>query len=284
MRLTEHEAAAIKEEIRDFYDILSPYFQEMWGPHLHDGLYLTGRESRAEAQENLVRELAGLAEIPRGAHVLDVGSGLGGTSLWLCRELACRTTGITLSPVQVEIGTRLARQARADARFLVMDAEEMSFDEVFDVLWMMGVLGHLPDQRRFVERSARHLRPGGKFVLADWCLGPDVSDRDHARYVAPVLRGMRQPFAFPLAEYVRWFEAAGYHVRHAADITRRTARTWDEGISIVKQQGLWRLALALGRDIVSFVRSIRGMKLAMGRGMLTYGVLIAERKLEGPGT
>ena len=80
----------IKESIRRFYDIGSGYYSEIYGKHIHDGYYITGRESRAEAQENLIRYLVEKAGIPRCAGVLDVGCGTGGSSIWLARNLGHR--------------------------------------------------------------------------------------------------------------------------------------------------------------------------------------------------
>lgn len=269
--------AVTKQAIREFYDLLSPHFHALWGVHIHDGLYLRGDETKEEAQEALVRFLVEKAEVRRGSRVLDVGCGIGGTSIWLARNLGCDTTGITLSPVQVDMARRLAAEAGVASRFLLMDAEEIALEGTFDALWMVGVLGHLPDQRAFVARSGRLLASSGRFVLGDWVSASALSERDRARYVEPVLRGMRMPEIFPLEDYVRWFEEDGYRVRWADDLTRLTVRTWDDGISIVKARALFALARALGRDTVSFVRSIRAMKLAMKRGKVAYGALVAER-------
>src|SRR5713101_4547194 len=51
----------------------------------HDG----GREA--------TRELARLAELREGMHVLDVGSGLGGPARTLAAEWGCRVTGLDLT-------------------------------------------------------------------------------------------------------------------------------------------------------------------------------------------
>lgn len=96
--------------IRDHYDILAPYYHRFWGDHIHHGFGENG-ESLPEAQLNLVEKLAACARIPRGARVLDVGCGVGGSALWLGRELGCSVLGITVSGVQVEIARRAAAAA-----------------------------------------------------------------------------------------------------------------------------------------------------------------------------
>lgn len=64
---------------------------------------------------NLINYLLEISGIPRGAHVLDVGCGLGGTSRFLAKERACAVTGITISGRQVEIARKLTRAEIATA-------------------------------------------------------------------------------------------------------------------------------------------------------------------------
>ena len=93
-------STAIREKVQRFYDLGSPYYYEIYGEHIHDGYYVTGRESKEEAQENLIRLLVEKARIKRGARILDVGCGMGGSSIWLAENLGAVTVGITISPVQ----------------------------------------------------------------------------------------------------------------------------------------------------------------------------------------
>jgi tocopherol O-methyltransferase len=266
-----------KDRIRDFYDAVSPHFREMWGEHLHDGFYENGDETKEVAQEKLVAHLAAAAGIERGSRGLDIGCGMGATSVWLARELGCRMTGVTLSPFQVQAARELAERAAVDARFHLQDAEEMSFPEPFDFAWMMGVLGHMSDQRAFLTGSAHLLRPGGLFVLADWVSGAGLSERDRRRYVDPVLEGMLMPDIAGLEDYVRWFESSGYRVRSFRDLTRETRKTWDEGVSIIQAPHLYRVARAVGRDALNLLGAIRGMRKAMDRGLIGYGTVVAEK-------
>jgi tocopherol O-methyltransferase len=266
-----------KDRIRDFYEAVSPHFREMWGEHLHDGFYETGDETKEAAQEKLVAHLAGRAGLVPGSRGLDVGCGMGATSVWLARELGCPMIGVTLSPYQVQVAQELATREGVAARFYLQDAEKMSFTEPFDFVWMMGVLGHMADQRAFLAGSPPLLRSGGRFVLADWVAGPDLSERERRRWVDPVLEGMLMPDIASLDDYVRWFEASGYRVCSARDLTRETRRTWDEGVSIIQAPHLWRVARDAGRDALNLLGAIRGMRKAMDRGHIGYGTIVAEK-------
>ena len=48
---------SIREKIRKFYDLGSPLYFEVYGQHIHDGYYVTGKETKQEAQENLTKLL-----------------------------------------------------------------------------------------------------------------------------------------------------------------------------------------------------------------------------------
>lgn len=267
----------IKERIRDFYDTLSPHFRDLWGEHLHDGLYETGDETKEAAQEKLVAYLAAKAALPRGGRGLDIGCGMGATSVWLARELGCDMTGITLSETQISIAQEFAQREGVTAKFLQADADHVQFDEPFDFVWMVGVLGHLPNQHGFIEHSPRFLRPGGTFVLADWVVAPDIPPADFDRRVKPVIDGMLMPEIASFDDYETWFGEAGYTLKLSQDLTRETAKTWDEGLSITQAPKILKLALTLGRDALWLLSAIKGMREAMARGLIRYGVLVAEK-------
>src|SRR5713101_7406473 len=83
-----------KQKIVEHYDLVSPYYLKLWGEHLHHGYWLTGVESKEEAQVALTDLLAEAAGIQRSASVLDVGCGFGGSSLRLASKYQVSVTGI----------------------------------------------------------------------------------------------------------------------------------------------------------------------------------------------
>ncbi len=75
-------------DIRRHYDVLSGFYQLLWGPHIHHG-YWENQETPAEAQVKLIERLAGRLRIARDHRVLDIGSGLGGSTCWLAKTFGC---------------------------------------------------------------------------------------------------------------------------------------------------------------------------------------------------
>ncbi|MGI8744553.1 MAG: SAM-dependent methyltransferase [Bryobacteraceae bacterium] len=275
--LPEQPLSAHKKHVSEFYDLLSPHFRKLWGEHLHDGFYKTGAESKEAAQEDLVAYLAVFAGLPHGARGLDIGCGMGATSVWLARNLKARMTGITLSATQVSIARELAARKGVDAEFLQMDAERYEPGEPFDFAWMLGVLGHFEDQQGFVRTVARLVRPGARFLLADWVSGPGLTAADRQRFVEPVLEGMLMPDIASLQDYAGWFNANGFRVLESRDLTRETSKTWDQGLSILQAPEIVRMAWEGGRQAVGLIAAVHGMRTAMAKGMIRYGVLVAEK-------
>jgi tocopherol O-methyltransferase len=179
-----------KRKIVEHYDFVSPYYQSLWGEHLHHGYWIRGDESKELAQLQLTEHLAELANVQTGSAVLDIGCGFGGSSLYLAKKYQASATGITISPVQVEMATQAATAAQLDARFLLMDAEALDFPQQFDLLWSVESISHYHDHRSFFANAVQFLKPGGVFALTDWFKRPGLSAAQKRRFIEPIERGM----------------------------------------------------------------------------------------------
>src|ERR1700752_2012235 len=154
-----------KGRVIEHYDVVSPYYRALWGEHLHHGYWVRSDETKEQAQLQLIEHLAALANIKPGSRILDIGCGLGGSSLFLAKKFHASVTGITISSVQVEMAKRAATEQHLDANFLLMDAEAMIFDHQFDVLWSVESISHYQDRQKFFDSAAKFLKPGGTFAI-----------------------------------------------------------------------------------------------------------------------
>src|ERR1700741_1087262 len=108
-----------KDRVRKHYERVSPYYQILWGEHLHHGYWIRGDESKERAQQQLIEHLARVAKIKRGKRILDIGCGFGASSLYLAKELDAEATGITISKIQLDVARKAADRTRANAKFLL---------------------------------------------------------------------------------------------------------------------------------------------------------------------
>jgi tocopherol O-methyltransferase len=273
--------AAIKGKVSKFYDVGSPLYLDVYGQHIHDGYYITGRESKEEAQENLIKLIVEKAGIKRGARVLDVGCGMGGSSLWLAKNLGAITTGISISPVQIEIAQKLAAEACLSSAFSVMDAEQMHFEEAFDLIWVVGAMTHFPDQEGFLKSASQYLNSQGRFVVFDWMSSEAVEDVLNDSYLRPVCQGMLLANLCSINALIEWFIRYGYRITYAEDITGRTIQTWNDALLAVKRPAVLKLAYGMAKEYrgeaLKFLKSLGAMKRAMLKGRLKSGIIVAEK-------
>src|ERR1700752_929248 len=207
-----------KRKIIEHYDRLSPYYYSFWGQHLHHGYWIHGNETKETAQIQLVEFLARLANVRPGSHILDIGCGYGGNSLPLAKHYGAVATGITISPVQVEMASQAAVKAGLDAKFLLMDAEEMHFAHSFDLLWSVESLSHYHDPRRFFHSAVKFLKPGGTFALTDWFQKENLSPTEKKNFIEPIEKGMFVELR-SMDEYAGFLESSGLRIAHRLVLT-----------------------------------------------------------------
>lgn len=96
------------ETIARHYDSLDFFYRDLWGEHVHHGLWLSGRESPAEAAVEMSRRALACLELESGAFLADVGCGYGGTARLAAEIYGAHVIGFTVSAVQKQYGDSLA--------------------------------------------------------------------------------------------------------------------------------------------------------------------------------
>jgi tocopherol O-methyltransferase len=264
-----------KRKIIEHYDAVSPYYNSLWGEHIHHGYWLRGDESKETAQIQLIDHLAQLADIKTGSRILDIGCGFGGTSLYLAKKYRASVTGITISPVQVRMAKEAAAKTNVDASFLLMDAEEMRFEQPFDVLWSVESISHYHDPRKFFASAVKFLKPGCCFALTDWFQKENLSAATKKKFIAPIEKGMMVELR-GMNDYSDFLVSSGLQIIHRQDLTLNCAKSWDLGLEIIKDKSFWALAAKLGAEFVTNLKSFYAMRAGFASGNFVYGLFVAK--------
>ncbi|MEO0684707.1 MAG: methyltransferase domain-containing protein, partial [Cyanobacteria bacterium J06649_11] len=202
--------ATLSQQIQQFYDASSGLWEEIWGEHMHHGYYgVDGKEekNRRQAQIDLIEELLRWSQVQQAENILDVGCGIGGSSLYLAEKFNASATGITLSPVQAERANARAVEFGLQDRtnFQVADALNMPFkDSSFDLVWSLESGEHMPDKQKFLQECYRVLKPGGKLILVTWCHRPTNESplsADEKKHLEQIYEVYCLPLVISLPEY-----------------------------------------------------------------------------------
>lgn len=125
------------------------------------------------------KRLGSILEPRPGERLLEIGPGVGIYALPIGAAVAPAGTLDALD-VQPEMLGVLARRAAAAGvttiATAVGDGQHLSYaDETFDAVYLIGVLGEIPDPARALSEIRRVLKPGGRLVIGEALIGdPDA--------------------------------------------------------------------------------------------------------------
>ncbi|MFM9265648.1 methyltransferase domain-containing protein [Tychonema sp. BBK16] len=315
--------STLYQQIQQFYDASSGLWEQVWGEHMHHGYYGADgslKKERRQAQIDLIEELLEWAGVPDGKEVpesygiLDVGCGIGGSTLYLTEKFSSvpennlsldsevdrsfsrssgesktdtrvTATGITLSPVQANRATERAKIAglESNVNFLVADALNMPFrDNSFDLVWSLESGEHMPDKIKFLQECYRVLKPGGTLILATWCHRPlgetagELTDAER-RELAEIYRVYALPYVISLPEYEEITRSLPFTNIRTADWSKAVAPFWDIVIdSALTPSAIWGL-LTSGWTTIQAALALSLMSRGYQSGLIRFGLICAVK-------
>lgn len=182
----------------------------------------TGESARTEKMLSRVADLLyPLARAIPGETVLDVGCGLGPTTIELARRVAPngRAVGLDVSAKMVELARQRAKGV-ANIEFIAADAATYRFDAPFaDLLFSRFGVMFFGDPTAAFANLRTALKPKGRMVFAcwrrlsenPWMLKPLLAAYEHVPKLPPAQPDEPGPFAFADQERVgEILTAAGF--------------------------------------------------------------------------
>jgi ubiquinone/menaquinone biosynthesis C-methylase UbiE len=185
----------------DFYDVDS---------------FLKGKDSLNSIELDLMGNF-------KGKKVLHLQCHFGQDTISLARHGA-RATGVDLSDNAIKKALELNKKVGTDVRFIQSDVYKLPevLDEQFDIVFTSyGVIGWLPDMKKWAEVIHRFLKPGGKFVFVEfhpiiWMMSYDFKRIEYNYMDSP-----------PIIE-----ELEGTYTDRGAAIKEKSV-SWNHGLSTV---------------------------------------------------
>ena len=282
------------KNIQQFYDNSSSLWEQAWGEHMHHGYYgPVGKlkKNRRQAQIDMIEELLHWVSASEASSlwpptsILDVGCGIGGSTLYLAEKFNATATGITLSPVQTTRAKERSESANLSQRtnFIVADALEMPFaDESYDLVWSLESGEHMPNKQKFLQECYRVLKPGGTIIMATWCHRPVDSSNgqltdDERRHLADIYRVYALPYVISLPEYEAIAQNIGFKNICTADWSNAAAPFWDVVIESAFDPKVILGLLLSGWTTIQAAISLGLMSRGYERGLIKFGLLCGNK-------
>lgn len=280
--------STLYQQIQEFYDASSGLWEQVWGEHMHHGYYGPEgnlKKERRLAQIDLIEELLIWATVSSSASILDVGCGIGGSSLYLAEKFNAAVTGITLSPVQASRATERAQTAGLETRanFQVADALNLPFaDDSFDLVWSLESGEHMPNKIRFLQECYRVLKPGGTLIMATWCHRPlggtagQLTDEERNQ-LAEIYRVYALPYVISLPEYEAIAHNVSFTNIRTADWSTAVAPFWDVVIDSTFNPLVIINLLLSGWSTIQGALSLGLMRDGYKSGLIRFGLLCGNK-------
>lgn len=176
------------------YDGWAPIYDRFWSRYVDKTLSVVLERAAVQSGERVLDLACGTGELERRlvASVPEVGG-----------------VGMDVAPRMIE-QARTKRRDNSAFSFLQGDVHDLPFDDAsFDVVVSASSFHYFTRPMVVLKEAARVLRPGGRFVLLDWC-------RDYwtCRLMDALLRRVDPAHyrCYSLGETTSLLGAAGFHV------------------------------------------------------------------------
>lgn len=278
------------EEVESYYDQTENHYRQFWkldkNMSLHYGVWNDKTRNLSQAMDNTNKQLMLRAEINKEHRVLDAGCGVGGSSIYLAKNVGCRATGITLSKKQTLTAAEFAEKNGVSelVDFQQQDYTNTNFpDGSFDIAWGMESTSTATSKPALFKEMYRVLKPGGKFAVADFYKTRNFNleeDKD----LQIMLNGWAIADIGTLEEFLKDGEEAGFKLVSIEDYTKAIKKSVNVMYYAYLAGGWysWLYNNIINRNVRPFARdhykTARGQYKAYKKGLWCYHHMVFEKK------
>jgi SAM-dependent methyltransferase len=217
---------------------------------------------------NWKRYFASLLRPYLGRHVLEVGAGIGGTTVALCdsgvHEWVCLEPAESLHRVLEERIRSEELGGSCEARLGTL--ADLDPDESFDTILYVDVVEHIEDDRAEAMAASRHLKPGGRLIVLapahQWLASPFDEAVGHVRRYTRRTLAELEP-AGCIEERFLYLDSAGMLLSLANKVLLR------QSIPTVRQVLLWDRWVVPVSKVLDRVQKFKVGKSIVGIWKLT---------------
>ena len=121
-------------------------------------------ESLEDSEEHKLQDMFDMLQLEPGMRLLDIGGGWGPVPQF-CGERGVKVTSVTLAKDSHAYIARMIEERSLPCEVVLTDYLEYRPQQPFDAIVIYGVIEHIPQYKRFVEKIYRDLKPGGLMYL-----------------------------------------------------------------------------------------------------------------------
>ena len=265
------------EEISHHYDELDEFYRELWGTHLHHGLWKDSKESKQEAVENLSIEVLSHLNPLKGKKLIDIGCGYGETSRLAIVLGAKEVTGLTISKKQYEFAIK--NSIGLPLRFKLQDWTKNDLaSQSFDGAYCIECFDHVINKAEFFQEVKRTLKPGSTLSMAAWLSSSFPSEWDVKHILTPICEEGRLPSLCNREDLIALAEDSGLVFDRHIDLSSKVWRTWSisagEMFKIFGQKKGIKYFLNSKNSERKFALTVLRILLGYKKGAFKYGAFV----------
>lgn len=284
-----------RENMRDVFAATADLYYQRWGEFFHFAIFNEGDDPYDfdAALERTHQRYFNAIHGAEAKRILELASGGGAFSEWMAKHTTGEVIGVDISPAQLEHArNRLKGGGLTNLYFLEHDVMRISEirGESFDAAICLDAACYFPDKRAALKGISSRLRPGGRFLLVDWCRAEKVTRLQEEMVLEPFYRYWCIPEMETVGNYRRAFKTAGFRLLELNDLSSRIAPNWERGYRIAPgalAEGDAQQLLTIAASALNGSRAVRIAKdqfyaavlakVAADAGLLKYVLFLGER-------